>query len=109
MINKLLNRWLNDFIELRNILISEDGENWLPGINLIINDLLNAIENNNEAIDFVKSARDTYSSINKGNGSFSDFCVWRENFDERKKANQNFDNLKKRIYLDFNVIFNQYS
>lgn len=106
MLSKLLEQLLNDFVELRNILQIEDGQNWLSSINLIINEISEAIKDDNLAIDYIKSARDTYSFINKGNGSFSDFCIWREDFTQRKHLNKKFDDLKQKIYCDFQRILN---
>lgn len=85
------------FIQMRDILIQENEDNWIRGIGSILNQISYSLENNENAKDTIKSIENTYSFMNNGNGSFSDFCIWRESFDERVVENQNFMKLKNEI------------
>uniref|UniRef100_UPI003318CEDF hypothetical protein n=1 Tax=Psychrobacter sp. TB20-MNA-CIBAN-0197 TaxID=3140453 RepID=UPI003318CEDF len=48
-------------------------------------------------LDYIKSIGNTYSFMNNGNGSFSDFYIWREDFDERVVENNKFIEIKDKI------------
>jgi len=39
--------------------------------------------------------------MNAGNGSFSDFHIWREDFDERLKANTELSKITDAIWREF--------
>lgn len=85
------------FIELREILIREDENNWIRGINLILSTIHFALKDNDDAKETIKSVGNTYFFMNSGNGSFSDFHVWREDFGERVEANQELTKIKSNI------------
>ena len=89
-----LNRY---FLELKNILIQENEDNWIRGINAILNGIQSALKLNKNAKATIISVGDTYSFMNSGNGSFSDFFIWREDFDERLEANKVLTNLRNNI------------
>ena len=89
-----LNRY---FLELKNILIQENVDNWISGINAILNGIQSALKLNKNAKATIISVGDTYSFMNSGNGSFSDFFIWREDFDERLEANKVLTNLRNNI------------
>ena len=81
-------------LEVEQILRSQGGLNWLPGIHT-------AIAIGQEAEDGVaepKVALDEMRSIHRsmcsGPGGYSDFFVWREDFDERRLANEKYNRLR---------------
>ena len=85
------------FIQMRDALIQEHEDNWIRGINSILNQINYSLENNENIKDTIKSIGNTYSFMNNGNGSFSDFYIWREDFDERVIENNNFMKIKNQI------------
>ena len=85
------------FTQIRDILIQENENNWIRGINSILNQINYSLENNEKIKDTIKSIGNTYSFMNNGNGSFSDFYIWREDFDERVIENNNFMKIKNQI------------
>ncbi|ETS33646.1 hypothetical protein BB987_14870 [Photorhabdus temperata] len=86
------------FTSLRKIMYNDGEKNWIRGIENIIALLTppdyGGIENAEIAI---KEVDYTYSSMLRGNGSFSDYFIWRDDFDERVKANEEFDRIKNEI------------
>lgn len=90
-------RLANLFNQIRDILIQENEDNWIRGISSILNRINYSLENNENAKDTIKSIGNTYSFMNNGNGSFSDFYIWREDFDERVLENKNFMKIKNDI------------
>ena len=85
------------FNKLREILIQENEHNYIRGINVIINRMKHSLEYNEDAKATIKSVGDTYFFMNSGNGSFSDFFIWREDFDERVEANKVLKKLRNDI------------
>jgi hypothetical protein len=95
MDNKIrVRKLLKLFLELKKIMICERENNWIRGIDLIINSLRQS-ENADETIRYVSA---TYKSMSSGSNSFSDFFIWREDFDERVLANGELDKLKEDIW-----------
>ncbi len=90
---------LIEFKKLRNILISEKENNWIRGIESIIEKLEWSIDNKCEDPDhFFYSSCDTWKTMDKGNGSFSDYYIWRDDFDERVRLNKTFQKIKDNIW-----------
>ncbi|MGA6111812.1 hypothetical protein ACPESL_13920, partial [Psychrobacter pocilloporae] len=65
--------------------------------NVIINRIQYSLKYNEDAKATIKSVGDTYSLMNSGNGSFSDFFIWREDFNERVEANKVLTKLRSDI------------
>lgn len=85
------------FNELRDILIRENEDNWIRGINAILREIHFAIQDNDDAKETIRSVSSTYSFMNSGNGSFSEYYIHREGFDERIEANQELSTIKDNI------------
>ncbi|MFD0707154.1 hypothetical protein [Photorhabdus akhurstii] len=87
------------FTSLWEIMYNNGERNWTNGINIIITSLTppnyNGLEN---AKDAIESANQTFGSMLRGNGSFSDYFIWKDDFKERIKANEEFDKIKNDIY-----------
>lgn len=93
------NDLLQLFNELKKIMIRENENNWIRGVNLIIEALTppdyGGKGSADEAIKYVEA---TYRNMVSGNGSFSDFFIWRDDFDEREKANKRLDSVRADIW-----------
>ena len=90
---------LNEFKKLRDILISEKEINWIRGVESIIEKL--EWSNGNRCDDpecFFNSACDTWKTMDKGNGSFSEYFIWRDDFDERVRLNKIYQKIKDNIW-----------
>jgi len=89
------------FKSLRDILIAESEENWVRGIDLIIEALMHSSPSERDVEEALRYAETTYKSMLGGNGSFSDFCVWRDDFDERVRENEKLEKIKNEIWDTF--------
>jgi len=69
------------------ILVRENEGNWVRAFRVMRNDVGNALAGRCSEISAIRSVSDTYRSIYRGAGSFSDFVIWRKDFDEQKKLN----------------------
>ena len=85
------------FTQIRDILIQENESNWIRGINSILNQINYSLASNEEAKSTIRDIYYSYSLMNRGNGSFSDFYIWREDFDERVIENNKFIEIKDEI------------
>lgn len=93
------NDFLQLFNELKKIMIRENENNWIRGINLIIEALTppdyGGKGSSDEAVRYVET---TYRNMISGNGSFSDFFIWHDDFDDREKANKELDRVRADIW-----------
>jgi hypothetical protein len=94
-------RLLELFQRLRNVLVAEQEKNWSRGIDLIVDALMPPFSDDEEVDAAIRYAHQTFRSMLAGAGSFSDFFIWREDFDERVEANASFDRLKEDIFSTF--------
>ena len=85
------------FTQIRDILIQENESNWIRGINSILNQINYSLASNEEAKSTIRDIYYSYSLMNRGNGSFSDFYIWREDFAERVIENNKFIEIKDEI------------
>ena len=87
------------FLELYKLMKADGENNWIRGISGCLYELENgkACEP-----DGLERARDIYRSMNKGNGSFSDYYIWRDDFQQRKEINDELDVIKSCIEEIFN-------
>ena len=84
------------FGELREILETENESNWIRGIRIICNTLENGSpEFESERFEEVKR---TYASMNGGAGSFSDYYIHRDDFNDRLKSNLRLDQIRDRLW-----------
>ena len=87
------------FNRLKKIMNEENENNWIRGINLIIESLTPPdYGGKGSADEAVRYVSDTYRNMVSGNGSFSDFFIWRDDFDERVKVNKKLDRLRANIW-----------
>ena len=103
MINKsqivFLIEQLNKIIE---IMEGENESNWIRAMKIIKNHLAETVTSNEvNEIENLKAAFDIWRVIHAGNGSFSDFYIWRDDFNERENQNLNFENIKTNIWEAF--------
>ena len=85
------------FTQIRDILIQENESNWIRGINSILNQINYSLASNEEAKSTIRDIYYSYSLMNRGNGSFSDFYIWIEDFDQRVVENNKFIEIKDEI------------
>jgi hypothetical protein len=102
------------FNKLKVILLQENEDNFIRGINSILDMIQSSLDCNENSKATIKSVGNTYSFMNSGNGSFSDFFIWREDFNERVEANKVLTNLRNDITssiasVDNNLLNSRYS
>ena len=88
-----------DLLRQLEALLNEEGEsNWIRGVRAAINvGESSRGENVTEEAAFKEMAA-TYRSICGGAGSFSDYFIWREDFDERQEANKIFVQITNQLW-----------
>ena len=84
------------FGEMREILEAEGERNWIRGISVICNTLAEA--NPISESEQIERAKQTFNSMNGGAGSFADYYIHRDEFDERMKANERLDQIRDRLW-----------
>jgi len=89
------------FLKLHAIMSVEHETNWIRGVGNIIAILGEAEDDPTAAKDRIDESHQSYRSMNAGNGSFSDFHIWREDFDERVKANAELNKVTEAIWSEF--------
>ena len=89
------------FLQLHAIMAAERERNWIRGVSHIVAVLDEAESNPGVAADRISEAHRSYRSMNAGNGSFSDFHVWRENLEERQKASAELNRVTAAIWQEF--------
>jgi hypothetical protein len=89
------------FKTLRAILVAEGEGNWLRGIDLIIDALTPPQSGERDFEEALRYAESTYKSMLGGSGSFSEFYIWRDDFDERVKENDMLEKIKNDIWDTF--------
>lgn len=93
------NDLLKLFKELKQIMINENEINWVHGVDLIIEALTPPHHGGKGSVDeAVKYVEANYRNMVSGNGSFSDFFIWRDDFYEREKANKKLDSVRADIW-----------
>lgn len=81
---------------------NENEFNWIRGMEIIKHDLACIVDSNEVGADNkLEDAFDTWKSMHGGNGSFSDFYIWRDDFNEREKYNLNLNDIKGKIWETF--------
>lgn len=89
------------FLKLHAVMEAERENNWIRGVGNIIAILQEADENPNQAASLISEARQSYRSMNGGNGSFSDFHIWRDDFQERVDLNKEISRTTEAIWREF--------
>jgi len=95
---KKLNSIKQLLLNLIFILEKESEDNWIRAVYLMLDKVDNGLSgkvDSKEVIDYVSR---TYKSISAGSGSFSDFFIWRENIDDRKKENKKLQKIKDDLW-----------
>lgn len=85
------------FEELKEILKAENGENWLPGVDAVL-ERLDFTSKAPPKVDVIQEVISIFRTMNSGQGGFSDFFLWRDDFEERVAANAHFKGLKSKIW-----------
>ncbi|WP_397537135.1 hypothetical protein [Rummeliibacillus pycnus] len=96
------------FKELIDILEKENDREILYIINQLelglhlINECLNSSYENNDLKELNSKLKEIYKKINQPQVGLSDFFIWRDNDEERLKANMSLDTIKENLSLIFN-------
>lgn len=92
---ELLLKW---FAQLRELLIKENGKSWISPVDNIINALIPPYTESYSAKNaLINSANLYYLSISNGHGSLGEFYIWRDDYAERVKLNNELKSLKMEI------------
>lgn len=95
---EMAQKLLIEFMNLKNILINDGERNWIRGVLSIIEKLRISIDSQGvESASYFKDACDTWRLIYGGNGSFSDYHLWHDDYNERVKRNIPLDSIKSNI------------
>ena len=86
-----------NFLKLKDILVDENEDNWIKGINDILNDIQFAVHNEQGLQATIRDIRYKYYLLNSGNGGFADFYIHRDNYKERVEANKLLEEVKTNI------------
>ena len=79
---------------MKEVMIQEGESNWIDGLQCAIQ----AGESANDSKQALKEMSSIYRSMHGGAGSFSDYFIWRDDFDQRKEANKAFEALSSRLW-----------
>lgn len=95
---EMARKLLIEFLDLKKILINDGERNWIRGVLSIIEKLRVSIDSLGvESATYCKDACDTWRLMYGGNGSFSDYHLWHDNYNERVKRNIPLDSIKSNI------------
>lgn len=86
---------LQDLRLMRDIMDSEGETNWIRGIRSAIA-AGEALHENPE--DTFHKMSLIYRAMHGGSGSFSDYFIWRDDFDERSRANKELTEVSERLW-----------
>lgn len=95
------------FQELKRILEKEnDNETIFITIQLelglfLIDECLNSTYDNNDLKQKFSKLEEIYIKINQPRVGLSDYFIWRDNYEERVKVNNDLDRIKKNLLLIF--------
>jgi len=92
-----LNELTNIFEKIYLILMRENENNWIRGIEFILR-RISLVDENSDPDLILKEISTSFDHMDAGAGSFSDFVIWRENFDEMRQLNKEFSELKTRAW-----------
>ncbi len=95
---EIAQKLLIEFLNLKNILINDGEFNWIRGVLSIIEKLRISIHSQGvESATYCKEACDAWRLMFSGNGSFSDYHLWHDDYNERVKRNIPLDSIKCNI------------
>ena len=84
------------FSELSEILENDNEKHWIRRIQ----ECLSILQSKEELNDKTKltEVKSIYHSSHIGYSGFSEYFIWREDFDERVKANKRLDEIRDEIW-----------
>lgn len=85
-------------LSLLVILKRESEEGWLRSIKVMLDKVDMGLLDHADSKETIDCVARMYRAINGGSGSFSDFYVWRDNFDDRKKENDKLKIIKDDLW-----------
>lgn len=94
--NDVIDKLVLLYTELIEIMEKDQENNWIRGINACLS-ILKAKDNRSAKIK-LSEVKSIYHTMHAGYGSFSEYFIWREDFDERVKANKRLDEIRDEIW-----------
>ena len=79
--------------QLEALLYARGEQNWLRGVTAAREALASSAG--------LEGARSIYAAMNRGAGSFADYNIWAEDFDERVELNRPLDHLRTELWQRF--------
>jgi len=95
-----LKDWLQQLLMELKIEVSNDNFfiiNQVEYSLVLINEYLCNLNKNNDEKQLLDQLREIYKGINHTRVGLSDYFIWRDDFDERVKANKSLDEIKKNL------------
>ena len=86
------------FDRLTKLVEAEGGENWLPGLQAVLERLVITETYGASLERRLQEIKSIFVTMNRGQESFADFYVWRDDFDARLSANAELKNLRNNIW-----------
>ena len=83
--------------EIIAMLHAEKEDNWIRAFEKMYRKINMAISGEIDKANAIAYVRDTFDLIYRGNGSFSDYCIWRHDFDQCKVLNQKLEDLIDKL------------
>jgi hypothetical protein len=100
-------RLIDIYSGILEIVNSEHGKTWSRGIEESIKLLKIANDSEGEfKRERLKDVFSIYNTMNAGSGSFSDFHIWRDNYEERVKANKPLEELRDKLWAEISSLGN---
>jgi len=91
------------FLSLHKLLVEENENKWANEINKFV-ELLNSVERGELSLEEAKPLmQKKYKSMHHPHGGFGDFHLWRDDFNERKKINEQFSQSANAIWNELNI------
>ncbi len=87
------------FQRLRQIMQAEGESNWIAGVEAILERL-----NDHVSEERWREVQSLYKTMHRGASTFSDYHVWRDDFDARLEANRELDSIRQRIWTLMEVL-----
>lgn len=82
-------------------ILNQYGDATILNQKKIIQDILCIIDCDIEYNEKFQELKKGYENLYYNKGSLSEFNIWRENFEERRKLNEPLDKIRKRLWEIF--------
>lgn len=80
------------------IIVQEYGDDSYNAPKEILKRILSILEADADDADKFAQVKREYNNLFFPKSSLSEFCIWRDDFEERKKLNQPFSDIRERLW-----------